>query len=50
MGMIFPGMDPYLERPQLWTGVHSRLIVYLADQLEPLLRPRYVSAVEERVY
>src|SRR5205823_5222844 len=48
--MIFPGMDPYLEDPQLWPGVHSRLIVYTADRLQPALRPRYVAAVEERVY
>jgi hypothetical protein len=31
--MIFPGMDPYLAAPDLWPGVHSRLVVYLADQL-----------------
>ncbi len=48
--MIFPGMDPYLESPQLWPGVHSRLIVYIADLLQPLLRPRYLASVEERVY
>lgn len=48
--MIFPGMDPYLEHPQLWTGVHTRMIVYLCDQLQPLIRPRYVAAIEERVY
>jgi len=50
MAMIFPGMDPYLEDPQLWPGVHSRLIVYVADQLQPQLRPRYIAAVEERVF
>ena len=50
MSMIFPGMDPYLENPQIWPGVHSRLVVYLGDQLQPLLRPRYVAAVEERVF
>ncbi len=50
MSMIFPGMDPYLEHPQIWPGVHSRLVVYFADQLQPLLRPRYVAAVEERVF
>ena len=50
MSMIFPGMDPYLEGPQIWPGVHSRLIVYIADQLQPLLRPRYVAAIEERVF
>ena len=50
MSLIFPGMDPYLEHPVLWTGLHSRLIVYIADALGPRLRPRYVAAVEERVY
>ena len=34
----------------MWPGVHSRLVVYLADQLQPLIRPRYLAAVEERVY
>jgi hypothetical protein len=23
----FPGMNPYLENPELWSAVHSRLIV-----------------------
>jgi hypothetical protein len=50
MAMIFPGMDPYLEDPQIWPGVHSRLIVYLADFLQPLLKPRYIAALEERVF
>jgi Protein of unknown function (DUF4058) len=30
MSMIFPGMDPYLEDPKLWPGLHSRMVVYLA--------------------
>jgi hypothetical protein len=48
--MIFPGMDPYLEHPQLWTGFHATLMVYIRNYLQPLLRPRYLAAVEERVY
>jgi hypothetical protein len=48
--MIFPGMDPYLEHPDLWPGVHSALVVCIRDQLQPMLRPRYIAAVEERVY
>ena len=48
--MIFPGMDPYLEDPRLWPGVHTSLIVYIRDLLQPMLRPRYVAAIEERVY
>jgi hypothetical protein len=50
MSMIFPGMDPYLENPQRWTGFHAALIVYIRDQLRPLLHPRYVAAVEDRVF
>ncbi|MFZ5916007.1 MAG: DUF4058 family protein [Chloroflexota bacterium] len=46
----FPGMDPYLERPDLWPDVHNRLIVSLADELAPRLRPRYYVAIEERTY
>lgn len=46
----FPGMDPYLENPGLWSEVHSRLIVNLADRLGPQLRPKYRVAVEKRTY
>lgn len=48
--MKFPGMDPYLEDPRLWTGVHASMIVYVRNFLQPQLRPRYVAAIEERVY
>lgn len=50
MSMIFPGMDPYLEVPELWPGFHNSLIVYIRDYLRPLLRPRYIAAIEERVF
>jgi hypothetical protein len=46
----FPGMDPYLEHSVLWEGLHARLIVALANQLQPRLDPRYVASVEERVF
>lgn len=46
----FPGMNPYLEHPELWTEVHSWLIVELARFLNPLLVPKYRVAVEKRVY
>lgn len=48
--MIFPGMDPYLEAPALWSDLHCRMIVYLAEQLQPLLRPRYVAAIGRRTF
>jgi hypothetical protein len=46
----FPGMDPWLENPYLWQGVQNRFITYLADALTPIIRPRYVAAVDARVY
>jgi hypothetical protein len=45
----FPGMNPYLERADLWPDVHNSLIIALRDDLVPRLRPRYYVAVEERV-
>ena len=50
MTAIFPGMDPYLEHPELWPDVHSRLIASLADVITPLLPPHYYTAVETRSY
>jgi len=46
----FPGMDPYLEISELWPEVHSRLIVAIADAIAPLIRPKYLVAIENRVY
>jgi len=42
----FPGMDPWLERPELWPDVHSGLINSIRDDLAPRLRPRYFVGVE----
>lgn len=46
----FPGMDPYLEHPDVWPDVHNRLIVALADYLSPRVRPRYYVSIEQRTY
>lgn len=46
----FPGMNPYLEHPDLWSEVHSRLIVAIADNIAPTLLPNYYVAIEKRVY
>jgi hypothetical protein len=46
----FPGMNPYLENPELWPEVHSRLIVAMADALNPQLMPKYRAAIDQRVY
>lgn len=46
----FPGMDPYLERADLWPDVHTSLIAAIRDALTPQLAPRYTVHVEERMY
>ena len=46
----FPGMNPYLERPDIWPEVHNRIIVGLADALTPRLQPDYAVRVQQRVY
>src|SRR5271154_990327 len=46
----FPGMDPYLESPDLWPDVHHRIISEIQSTLNPRLRPAYVARVELRVY
>jgi hypothetical protein len=43
-------MDPYLERAEVWPDFHDRLITYLAEALQPLLRPRYVAVTQERLF
>lgn len=45
----FPGMDPYLEKRSIWPGVHQRLITYMSEVLQPLIRPRYIATIGERI-
>lgn len=46
----FPGMDPYLEHPELWPEVHHRLITAIAIAIAPPIRPKYRVAIEKRTY
>lgn len=46
----FPGMNPYLEHPELWTEVHHRLITAIANAIEATLSLNYRVAIEKRVY
>jgi hypothetical protein len=41
-------MDPYLEKH--WEDVHTRLIGYIADELQPQLSEDLVARMEEKVY
>ena len=46
----FPGMNPYLENPELWSAVHSRLIVAIADALADTISQDYRIEIEKRTY
>lgn len=46
----FPGMDPYLEDPAIWSGVHAALLAAIFERLGPAVRPKYAVRYEERVY
>lgn len=50
MASPFPGMDPYLESPDIWPDVHHELISQIRSALNPALPPEYVARVELRVY
>ena len=46
----FPGMNPYLEAPALWPGFHNLLIAALVELLAHQLEPKYIVAIEQRMY
>src|SRR5262245_43469844 len=39
----FPGMDPYIEAPQLWTDFHTDLAAEIRAALNRTLNPGYVA-------
>jgi hypothetical protein len=43
-------MDPYLEYPAFWSSFHTRLMVAIAEAIEPQLGPNYYVEVESRTY
>jgi hypothetical protein len=45
----FPGMDPYLETPALWSDFHARFITYWSDALIDCLPSNYEARIDEKV-
>jgi hypothetical protein len=39
----FPGMDPYIETPELWSDFHSDLASEIRTELNRLIQPRYFA-------
>ena len=46
----FPGMNPYLERPDVWNDFHDSFIPAAREALAPQLRPRYYVRIEEHLF
>lgn len=46
----FPGMDPFLEDPTEWGGVHTRLMNSISDQLAALVQPNFSVKIEQHIY
>ena len=46
----FPGMDPWLEHPDIWPDVHNSLIAAIRDDIAPRVAPRYYVSLETRTY
>ncbi len=46
----FPGMNPYIERPELWNDFHNTFIPTIREFLAPLIQPRYFVRIEENVF
>lgn len=49
MASPFPGMDPYLEHPEIWEDFHANLAGEIQAQLNPSLTPKYIAALVPRV-
>ena len=45
-----PGMDPYLESPEIFPDFHDSLITYLRENLQANLPPPYFAAIGRRVW
>ena len=45
----FPGMDPYIEDPEIWSDFHSNLAMEIQSQLNQIIQPHYVARLTPRV-
>lgn len=44
----FPGMDPYIEHPDIWLGFHQMLIAGMVEHLNEHLPAQYIAKPEQR--
>jgi len=46
----FPGMDPFLEHPDIFQDFHDRFITHLSERIQERLPPPYVAALGRRAW
>ncbi len=46
----FPGMDPYLESPSIWSDFHLTLIISIRAELNRRLPPHYTASADRYVW
>jgi hypothetical protein len=50
MPYLFPGMDPFLEHPDIFPDFHDSFITYLRESLQPQLPDPYYAALGRRAW
>lgn len=46
----FPGMNPYIEKADLWPDFHNSFLPALRAAIMPLVVPKYVVRIEQHIY
>jgi hypothetical protein len=46
----FPGMDPFLEHPDIFPDFHDRFITHVSESIQSRLPPPYVAALGRRAW
>jgi hypothetical protein len=46
----FPGMDPFLEHPDIFPDFHDRFITHLSEAIQARLPPPYVASLGRRAW
>lgn len=49
MSSPFPGMDPYIEDPEIWSDLHGGVADEMRAELNRVLQPRYVARMTPHV-
>src|SRR5437762_4940701 len=50
MPSLFPGMNPYLEKPTVWHDFHQAFIATIRNALTPQIAPEFIAKIEDHIY